>query len=116
MAAPLGLMGQIVCKAGWVRLHRNAICALVTGTDQHLNLLGKTPGGKVAFDAQLPRHGQDVARLRFLEAPHIPQGARAIFVEGAGIQRTQARPSFSRYLCILLSLMHEKHHTSIGQP
>ncbi len=25
MAAPLGLMEQIVCKAGWVRLHRNAI-------------------------------------------------------------------------------------------
>lgn len=93
-----------------------ADCALVTGTDQLLDLLCKTPGGKIAFDTQLPRHGQNAARLRFLEAPHIPQGARAIFVEGAGIQRTQARPSFSRHLCVLLRLMHEKHHTSIGQP
>ena len=89
--------------------------ALVTGTNRHLNLLGDTPGGKVAFDTQLPRRGHDVAKLRFLEPPHIPQGARAIFLEGAGIQRTQARPSFNR--CgFLLGLIHGKHHTSIGQP
>ena len=71
-----------------------ADCALVTGTDQHLNLLGKTPGGKVAFDTQLPRHGQDVARLRFLEAPHIPK-ARAPYSSKARAYNARKRALLS---------------------
>jgi hypothetical protein len=65
------------------RSQSTALWILDSGTTGSLNLFCQLPGCAVAFKAQGARHYQRILLSRFRKHMLVPEGARAVLLEGS---------------------------------